>query len=104
MNNLSETSLSFHDAIGNIEATTQSRQEQDNLQRINIVRDDHQRRFFVLNQLGDVVDAETNAVRTLSNSLRLALFALLGTLLQTILLGRIGFRTVLVEQAEDSAS
>jgi hypothetical protein len=101
VNNLSQTSLALHNAIRNLKATAQSGQEQNDLKRINIVRNYNQTGFLLFDQLGDVVGAKSDSRRTLGHSLGLALLAFLGSLLQTLLFGLGALWTVLVKQIED---
>lgn len=104
MNNLSQTSLAFHNAVRNVEAATQSGQEENDLNRVNIVSNNDQTSLLVFNQLGNIVDTKTDTRWALGYSLGLTLLAFFGTLLQTLFLGLSGFRTVLIEQIEDLSS
>ena len=46
---LAETSLALDDAVGHAHLTAEGRQEQNDLQRIHVVRDHHQLSFLLLN-------------------------------------------------------
>ena len=100
MNDLAETRLALDDAVGNVEAAAERRQEEDDFEGINVVRNDDERRLLVLDELRHILDAETKSGRPLCHRLLFAVLELLGALFEAIFLAGRRLRTILVEQAE----
>lgn len=97
----SQTGLALHNGEGDTHLTAESRQEDDELNRVDIVGDQDQGGLLVLNQANDVVQTVLDGVGLLGDVL--LLLALLdggGLLQQTLLLLDLGLRAVLVEELE----
>lgn len=101
MDDCSQTSLALDNSEGNTHLAAESRQEDDELNGVDIVGDQDQGGLLVLNQANDVVQTVLDGVGLLGDVL--LLLALLdggGLLQQTLLLLDLGLRAVLVEELE----
>ena len=103
-NNLSKTSLSLDDSIRHLHLSAKSREPDDNLQRINVVGNQHKGGLLLFDQGGDVFDTIFNNVR-LSGLLNLVTLSTgLGGSQKTVLLLSLGLRSVLLQQLEELGS
>ena len=94
----SKTSLALHDGVRNTHLAAESGQEDDELDRVDIVRDQHQRSLLSLDESDDVVETVLDGVRLLAHVLLLlALGDGGGLLVQTLFLLRLRLGSVLVE-------
>lgn len=101
MDDSSQAGLALHDGEGDTHLAAESRQEDDELNGVDIVGDQDQGGLLVLNQADDVVQTVLDGVGLLGDIL--LLLALLdggGLLQQTLLLLDLGLRAVLVEELE----
>merc|ERR1712117_342575 len=98
--NTPKTSLVLDNAVWDSQLSAQSRQEEDNLQRINIMGNDDQGSLLLLNKGGDGVHTGANAVGALGRSVLLTLSTLLSTHLQAGFLLLLGLRPVFVQKTE----
>ena len=97
----SETSLALHDGVRDTHFAAESGQEDDELDRVNIVRDQDQRSLLCLDESDDVIETVLDGVRLLAHILLLlSLGDSGGLLVQTLLLLRLRLRSVLVEELE----
>ena len=93
--------LALHNRIRHAHLPTQRRQENHQLNRIHIIRNQHQRRFLILNQPHHMIQPILDRVRLLAHILLLlALLYRCRLLEQSLLLLSPGLRLVLVEQLE----
>lgn len=60
MNNSTETSFAFHDDIRDTHLATKSREEDDELDGVNIMGDDDKGRFLGFNESDDVIETVFN--------------------------------------------
>lgn len=100
-----ETSLALDNGVGDTHLAAESGQEDDQLNGVDIVRDEHEGSLLVLNQADDVVETVLDGVGLLGDIL--LLLALLdggGLLEQTLLLLGLGLRAVLVEELKSLGS
>jgi len=104
VDNLSETGFSFYNAVRNLEFAAESRQKENDLKWINIVGDNNQRRLLVLDKLGHSADSRADNRGTLGDLLVLSGSAIFSASGDTLLLGLLGFWTVLVKQTEKLSS
>lgn len=100
-----ESGLALDDGIRDAHLAAKSRQEDDQLNRIDVVGDDDKRSLLVLNEADNVVEAVLNNIRLLADVL-LLLALLDGRRLpeQTLLLLRLRLRTVFVQELEHLGS
>lgn len=101
MDDSSQTGLALYDGEGDTHLAAESRQEDDELNGVDIVGDQDQGGLLVLNQANNVVQTVLDGVGLLGDIL--LLLALLdggGLLQQTLLLLDLGLRAVLVEELE----
>ena len=101
MNDSAETGLALDDGVRNTHLAAQGGQEDDQLNRVDVVRDQNQGGLLVLNEANDVVQAVLGRVGLLADIL--LLLALLdggGLLQETLLLLDLGLGAVLVEELE----
>ena len=101
MDNRAESGLTLDDGVWNTHLSAQSWKEDDQLNGVNIVRDENQRGLLVLNQTNNVVETVLGGVWLLADIL--LLLALLdggGLLQQTLLLLGLALWAVLVEELE----
>lgn len=96
----SQTGFALDDAIWDSHFAAQGRQEENDLNGVDIMSDDDELSFLLLNQLGDGVGSSPEEVGLLLGWHFLALSLGLSDLLQTLGLGQWRFWTVLVEQLE----
>lgn len=97
----SQSRLPFDDRIRHPHLPTQRRQENNQLNRIHVIRDEHQARLLVLNQAHHVIEPVFHGIRLLAHILLLlALAHRRSFFMQAFLL--LGFRLGLVfgEQLE----
>lgn len=101
VDNGSKTSLALDDGIGNTHLAAEGGHENNHLDGIDIIRNENQRSFLVLNQAHDVVETVLDSVRLLADILLLLALGDGGRLLvETLLLLGLGFRAVLVQKLE----
>jgi len=101
VNDRTETSLAFDYGVGNSHLSAKSWEENNKLNWVNVVGDENQRSFLVLNQTNDMVQSIFNSIRLLANILLgLALLDGSSLLQQSLLLLGLGFWAVLVEKLE----
>lgn len=105
MDDSAEPGLALDDGVRDTHLAAQSRQEDDQLDRVDVVGDQDQRRLLVLDKADDVVQAVLDDVRLLADVLLLlALLDGRGLLQETLLLLRLGLRAVLVQELESLRS
>lgn len=90
----------LHKAIGDLLLAAELRKPNDQLDRVDVVGDDHQTSLLSLNQLGDVVQTIMQNCDFLL-VLLLVLGLSLGSLQETLLLFSLGLRGVLLEEGEE---
>merc|ERR1712115_186949 len=101
VNDRPETGLALHDGVWHTHLPAQSRKEDDHLDRVDVVGDEHQRGLLSLDESHDVVETVLDGVRLLGGVLLLLALADGGSLLvQTLLLLDLGLRAVLVQELE----
>ncbi|KAL3956280.1 hypothetical protein ACCO45_009126 [Purpureocillium lilacinum] len=101
VDNSAQTSLALDDGIGDAHLLAQRRQEDDQLNGVDVVGDQDQRGLLVLNEADDVVQAVLDSVGLLADVLLLLALLDSGSLLQeTLLLLGLGLGAVLVEELE----
>lgn len=101
MNDCSKTGLALDDAVRHTHLATKSGQEDHQLNGINVVGDEDQRRLLVLDQTDNVVETVLDSVGLLGHILLLlSVLNGLSLLGETLLLLLLGLRAVLVQQAE----
>jgi len=96
-----ESGLALDDGIGDTHLAAEGGEEDDELNRVDIVGDKDERSLLVLDKANNVVETVLDSVRLLGNVL--LLLALLdggGLLEETLLLLDLGLRAVLVEELE----
>lgn len=97
----SKTSLALDDGVRDTHLAAQGRQENDELDGINIVGDKDQGGLLVLDQTNDVVETILDSIRLLADVLLLLALLDGGSLLhEALLLLRLGLGAVLVEKLE----
>merc|ERR1712115_773063 len=105
VNDRPETGLALHDGVWHTHLPAQSRKEDDHLDRVDVVGDEHQRGLLSLDESHDVVETVLDGVRLLGGVLLLLALADGGGLLvQTLLLLDLGLRAVLVQELESLGS
>jgi len=101
VHNRAETGLALDDGVRHTHFPAKRWQEDDQLNRVNVVRDKHQRGLFGLDEGHDVVETVLDGVRLLADILLLlALAHGSGLLVQTVLLLSLRLRAVLVQELE----
>lgn len=101
MDDSSKTSLALDDGVGNTHLAAESRQENNQLNGVNVVGDQDERSLLVLNETNDVVETVLDGIRLLANILLLlALGDSCGLPEETLLLLSLGLRAVLVQELE----
>ena len=101
MDDSSEAGLALDNGIGDTHLAAESRQEDDQLNRVNIVGDEDKRSLLVLDQANNVVETILDSIRLLADILLLLALLNGGSLLkETLLLLGLGLRTVLVQELE----
>lgn len=101
VNNGSETGLALHNGIWHTHLSAECGKEDDELDRVDIVRDEDESGLLGLNKSDDVVQAILDGVGLLADVLLLlALGHGGGLLVQTFLLLDLGLRSVLVQELE----
>ena len=103
VDDLSEASLALDEAVGHVLLLAEGGQEHHQLDRVHVVRDHHQLGLFVLDESGDVVEAELDHAEHLFLGALLVLDLVGGLALQTLLLLGLGLGAVLVEELEHLA-
>ena len=101
MDDSAESGLALDDGIGDTHLAAEGGEEDDELNRVDIVGDKDERSLLVLDKANNVVETVLDSVRLLGNVL--LLLALLdggGLLEETLLLLDLGLRAVLVEELE----
>jgi len=98
--NSAESSLVLDNAVGDSHLAAQGRQEENKLDGIDIISNDDQLSFLLLDQGDDTVHSVTDNGGTLGGGICLALGLSLGSLLQSLLPGLLSLRPVLVQQLE----
>ena len=97
----SETGLALDDGVGNTHLAAESREEDDELNRVDIVGNQDERGLLVLNQANNVVETVLDDVGLLADILLLLTLLDGGSLLEeTLLLLGLGLGAVLVEELE----
>lgn len=105
VNDSAESSLALDDGVGNTHLAAEGGEEDDELDGVDIVGDEDERRLLVLNEADNVVETVLDDVGLLADVL--LLLALLdggGLLEKTLLLLGLGLGTVLVEELEGLGS
>lgn len=105
MDDSAEPGLALDDRVWDAHLAAERRQEDDKLDRVNVVGDQDQRSLLVLNEADNVVQAVLGGVGLLADIL--LLLALLdggGLLEETLLLLGLGLGAVLVEELEGLGS
>lgn len=101
VHNRAEPGLALHNGVGDTHLAAESRQEDNQLNGVNIVGDQDQRRLLVLDESDDVVETVLGSVWLLAGVLLLLALRDGGGLLgQALLLLGLGLRSVLVEELE----
>lgn len=102
MYNGTGASLALDDGVWNTHLSAEGGQEDDELNRIDIVGDDDQRGLLRLDKRDDVVETKLDSVWLLADVfLLLALSHSRGFLVQALFLLGLGFWTILVEELEE---
>ena len=105
MNHSAETGLALDDGVRHTHLAAESGEEDDELDRVDIVGDQDKRGLLVLNQADDVVETVLDGVGLLADVLLLlAILDGSGLLGETLLLLGLGLRAVLVEELESLGS
>lgn len=105
MNDSAEPGLALDDGVGNAHLAAEGGEEDDELDGVDIVGDEDERRLLVLNEADNVVETVLDNVGLLADVL--LLLALLdggGLLKKTLLLLGLGLGAVLVEELEGLGS
>lgn len=101
MDDSTQTGLALYDGVRDTHLAAESRQEDDQLNGVDIVGDQDQGGLLVLNQANNVVETVLDSVGLLGNILLLLALLDGGSLLQeTLLLLDLGLGTVLVKELE----
>ena len=101
MHDSAETSLALHDSVRDTHLPAESWEEDDELDRIDIIRDKDERSLLGLNERHNMVEPILDGIRLLADVLLLLAFTHGRRLLvQTLLLVRLRLRSVLVEKLE----
>lgn len=105
MDDRSETGLALDNGVRDTHLLAKRRKEDDELNGLDIVRDEDERGLLVLNQANNVVETVLDSVGLLGNILLLLTLLDGGSLLEeTLLLLGLGLRSVLVEELEGLGS
>lgn len=105
MDDSSKTGLALDDGVGNTHLSAESGQEDDQLNGVNIVGDQDERRLLVLDQADNVVQAVLDSVGLLADILLLLALLDGGSLLdEALLLLSLGLGLVLVEELKGLGS
>ena len=99
VHNRAETSLALNDAVRHVHLLAQSREPDDEFNRVNVVRDAHELRLALLHEVRDVVDTELHDNGLLALNILTRGFSLRHTGEALLLLGRV-LRAVLHEKLE----
>jgi hypothetical protein len=100
-----EAGLALDDGVRNAHLAAESRQEDNQLNGVDIVGDEDEGGLLVLNQADDVVQTVLDSVRLLADVLLLlALLDGRGLAQETLLLLLLGLRAVLIEELESLSS
>mmetsp|Transcript_5194 Transcript_5194/g.11283 ORF Transcript_5194/g.11283 Transcript_5194/m.11283 type:complete len:215 (+) Transcript_5194:336-980(+) len=100
VNQLSKARLALHDAIRNVHLAAKGWQPDDELNWVDVVRNDNELRLLLLAKLANVVEAELDVDLLLLGLVLLSLLLLLCESLQTLLLLALILGPVLVQQLE----
>lgn len=101
MDNRSETGLALHNGVWNTHLSAESWKEDDELNWVDIVRDEDKSSLLGLNECHDVVETVLDGVWLLADILLLlAISDSGGLLVQTLLLLGLGLWSVLVQELE----
>lgn len=101
MDNSAQTSLALDDGVRNTHLLAESRQEDHQLNGVNVVGDQDEGSLLVLNQADNVVETVLDSVGLLADVLLLLAILDGGSLLQqTLLLLGLGLGAVFVEELE----
>merc|ERR1719174_1372740 len=95
-----EARLVLDDAVRDSHLPAESGQEHDQLDRVDIVSDDHELSLLLLHESGDGVDTVSHHGSPLGGSVLLALSPGGGSLPQPLLLGLLGLGPVFVQELE----
>jgi len=102
VHNSPETGLALDDGVRDTHLPAQSWEEDDKLDRVDIVRDEDECGLLGLDESDNVVEAVLHGVWLLADVLLLFALSNTGSLLvQTLLLVGLGLGSVLVEELED---
>lgn len=105
MDNSSETSLALDDGVGDAHLSAEGRQEDDELDRVNVVGDQDEGSLLVLDQADNVVETVLDSIRLLADIFLLLALLDGGSLLdQSFLLLSLRLRSVFVEELEGLGS
>lgn len=105
MDNSSQTSLALDDGVRDTHLAAESREEDDELNGVDVVGDQDQRSLLVLDKADNVVETVLDGVGLLGDILLLLALRDSGGLLEeTLLLLSLGLGAVLVEELEDLSS
>lgn len=105
MNDSAEPGLALDDGVGNAHLAAEGGEEDDELDGVDIVGDEDERRLLVLNEADNVVETVLDNVGLLADVLfLLALLDGSGLLKKTLLLLGLGLGAVLVEELEGLGS
>ena len=101
MDDCAKTSLALDDGIRHAHFSAERRQEDDKLDGVNIIRDEHEGRLLGLDECDNVVQPVLDHIRLLADILLLLAIGHRCRLgMQTLLLVRLSLRSVLVEKLE----
>ena len=101
MDDRAESGLALDDGIRDTHLSAECWDEDDQLNRVNIIGDENQSGLLVLNQADDVVETVFDGIWLLADILLLlALLDCSGLLQQSLLLLRLALRSVLVQKLE----
>ena len=104
MHNNTQSSLALDNSIRHTHLSAQSWQEDNQLNRVNIIRDQYQSRFLVLDQANHMIESVFHRIRLLAHILlRLSLFHSCSLLVQPLLLLSFGLWFIFVEELEGLA-
>ena len=105
MDDSAKTGLALHNSVGDTHLLAERRKEDDELNRLDIVGDEDERSLLVLDKTNNVVETVLDSVRLLADILLLLALLDGGSLLEeTLLLLRLGLRSVLVEELKSLGS
>ena len=98
---LAEAGLRLDDAVRDVELAAEGREPDDDLDRVDVVRDDNELRLLRLDERRDVLDAVGEGLATTDLSRGERLLSLLGGGLEPRLVLLLGLRAILLEELED---